>query len=36
MTLLSILKEHCRHELKRFRKMRIMSIAFGFKIQNLN
>ena len=33
MTLPSILKEYCRHESKKFRKMRIVSVAFGLRIE---
>ena len=36
MILLSILKEYYLHELKKFRKMQIVSVAFGFRTQNLN
>ena len=36
MILLGVLKEHCRHESIRFRKMRIVSVAFGPRIRNLN
>ena len=36
MTLLNILEEYCCQELKRFREMRIVSIAFGLIIQNLS
>ena len=36
MILLSVLKEHCRHESKRFGKMQIVSVALGPRIRNLN
>ena len=36
MTLLSIPKESCCHESKKFRKMQIPSVSFGLRTQNLN
>ena len=36
ITLLSILKEYCCYESKKFRKMRIESVAFGLRTRNLN
>ena len=34
MTLQGILKEYCRNELKKFRKTRVVSVAFRLRTRN--